>query len=164
MSLTICKKCGWQISGDSAICPNCGCPKPGSTKKSSSVKSSSVIGMFILCGLVIGIGVWSKPSPSTNTNTPLASTTPTSAVELNANSTPAKTSTKQSCADIESELAAVERAQAGVEETLDATEDFGPQAGSPKRAIYMTALKRKGELQLRHIALEKKLRACGKRK
>lgn len=71
---------------------------------------------------------------------------------------------KNSCADIESELASVESDQARVEEMLDATEDFGPQAGSPKRAIYMNALKRKGELQLRHVALEKKLRACGKRK
>jgi len=68
------------------------------------------------------------------------------------------------CSEIESELAGVESDQARVEEMLDATEDFGPQAGSPKRAIYMNALKRKGELQLRHIALEKKLRTCGKRK
>lgn len=81
-----------------------------------------------------------------------------------ATSTNKTSAPKNSCADIESELASVESDQARVEEMLDATEDFGPQAGSPKRAIYMNALKRKGELQLQHIALEKKLRACGKRR
>ncbi len=68
------------------------------------------------------------------------------------------------CSSIESELAGVQRDQASVEEMLDATEDFGPQAGSPKKAIYLNALKRKGQLQLQRIALERKLKACGRKK
>lgn len=71
---------------------------------------------------------------------------------------------KNSCADIESELASVKSDQARVEEMLDTTEDFGEQAGSPKKAIYLNALKQKGQLQLQQIALERKLKACGKRK
>ena len=69
-----------------------------------------------------------------------------------------------SCSSIESELAGVRRDQSSVEEMLDATEDFGPQAGSPKKAIYLNALKRKGELQLQRISLERKLKACGRKK
>lgn len=67
------------------------------------------------------------------------------------------------CSSIESELSGVKSDEAGVERMLDATEDFGEQAGSPKKALYLNALKRKGELQTQRIALERKLKACGKK-
>lgn len=60
---------------------------------------------------------------------------------------------------VEDELNGVESEQARVEEMLDATEDFGEQAGSPKKAIYLSALKRKAQLQLRRIELERKLKS-----
>lgn len=60
---------------------------------------------------------------------------------------------------VEDELNGVKSEQAGVEQMLDATEDFGEQAGSPKKAIYLNALKRKGQLQLRRIELERKLKS-----
>lgn len=60
---------------------------------------------------------------------------------------------------VENDLNSVKSEQAGVEEMLDATEDFGEQAGSPKKAIYLNALKRKGQLQLRRIELERKLKS-----
>lgn len=60
---------------------------------------------------------------------------------------------------VEDELESVKRDQAGVEEMLDATEDFGEQAGSPKKALYLNALKRKGQLQSRRIELERKLKS-----
>jgi hypothetical protein len=104
-------------------------------------------------------------------NTTIATTNSTNSsvtlqpAQANANTIGLSTPVKQSpCDSIESELASVESDQARVEEMLDATEDFGPQAGSPKRAIYMNALKRKGELQLQHIALERKLKTCGKKR
>lgn len=134
-----------------------------------------VIGAAIVVG-VLGLGILgalTAPNQRSNnqantavnkTNAASFSPTPTPAVALKDTPKTGTTTARQSCADIESELASVESDQARVEEMLDATEDFGPQAGSPKRAIYTNALKRKGELQLRHIALEKKLRACGKRK
>ncbi|HEX9929313.1 MAG TPA: hypothetical protein VGB02_12315 [Pyrinomonadaceae bacterium] len=59
---------------------------------------------------------------------------------------------------VEDQLNSVKSDQAGVEQMLDATEDFGEQAGSPKKAIYLNALKRKGQLQLRRIELERKLK------
>ncbi|MBX3299580.1 MAG: hypothetical protein KF736_08970 [Acidobacteria bacterium] len=130
--------------------------------------------------LVNVIAIATNPSPSNNTSSSSSSNVnatqinmqnvanaATNSVTTNANKTDSSTtkpSAKQTCADIENELASVESDQARVEEMLDATEDFGPQAGSPKRAIYMNALKRKGELQLQHITLERKLKACGKRK
>ena len=130
----------------------------------------------ILLGIVLGAAACQqakktaenvKPSPS---QTPAVSGNSMSnaekavanAINILTNSPKSKGSSK--CDELESELAGVERDQAGVEERLDATEDFGPQAGSPKKAIYMNALKRKGELQLQHIALERKLKACGSRK
>lgn len=60
---------------------------------------------------------------------------------------------------VENELEQVKRDQANVEEMLDATEDFGEQAGSPKKALYLNALKRKGELQLKRIKLERQLKS-----
>jgi hypothetical protein len=122
---------------------------------------SVVVGFF---SAIMGLSPSSNRQSNTNTNIAAnvgtASATP--AVALKTSPTPSRMTGK--CADIESDLALVESDQARVEQMLDATEDFGDQAGSPKREIYMNALKRKGELQQQHIALERKLRACRKRK
>lgn len=131
----------------------------------------SIAGFLIMSLLALGSG--GSPSSrsgepkynSSTTNNATASPTAAPTVSLNETPKTGNTTVKASpCADIESELAGVRRDQASVEEMLDATEDFGPQAGSPKKAIYMNALKRKGELQLQRIALERKLKACGRKK
>lgn len=56
---------------------------------------------------------------------------------------------------IEDELADVRGSEAEVENTLNKTEDM---EGSIGKTIYANALKRKGELQLRRIQLERKLK------
>jgi len=69
--------------------------------------------------------------------------------------------TKSPCASIESELASVEYEQAGNEGALDIYE--GKE--SPMfQSAYLNALKEKGRLQLRHIDLERKLKACTKKR
>jgi len=89
------------------------------------------------------------------------SSTPTPTPKVTANT--GATVGKQSCADVESDLAELEGEQAGVEEMLNATQDYSDE-GTIKKGIYFNALKRKADLQLQHIALEKKLRTCGKKK
>lgn len=59
---------------------------------------------------------------------------------------------------VEDELKSVESEQASVERTLNATEDYSDE-GTLKKNIYLNALKRKGELQLRYIQLERKLKS-----
>lgn len=118
-----------------------------------------------------------NPSPSNNTSSSSSSNvnaaqikmqnvanTATNSVTTVANKTDSSTtkpSAKQTCADIEMELASVERDQAGNERALALYE--GKESPLFK-ASYLNALKYKAELQLRHIALERKLKACGKRK
>lgn len=59
---------------------------------------------------------------------------------------------------VEDELAGVKRDQASVENMLDQTEDYSEE-GTIKKTIYANALKRKAELQLRRIQLERKLKS-----
>jgi hypothetical protein len=67
------------------------------------------------------------------------------------------------CAVLENQLAVIENDEANVERMLDATEDYSEE-GTIKKQIYFNSLKRKGELQLQHIALERKLGACRSKK
>lgn len=69
------------------------------------------------------------------------------------------TTSKPSCSDTENELASVKSDLAAVERMLNETEDYSEQ-GTIKKTLYMNALKRKGELQLQRITLERKLKAC----
>ncbi len=57
---------------------------------------------------------------------------------------------------IEDELNSVESEQAGNERALDLYENM---EGSIGKGSYLNALKKKGELQLRHIQLERKLKS-----
>lgn len=176
MSLTICKKCGWQISADSAFCPNCGCPKGGSTKK-----SSTGIAGLVAIGLVIVACVWCKSSPTSRDSTlSTPSSNSSNSTSGSNNSAPFTANSQTSsapvpypsqqppnpklvdkCSLIESDLASVESDQAGNERALDLYEGM---EGSIGQGSYLNALKEKGRLQLRHIELERKLKACSKRR
>ncbi|MCW2957034.1 MAG: hypothetical protein JWO69_1903 [Thermoleophilia bacterium] len=59
---------------------------------------------------------------------------------------------------VEDELESVKRDEAGVEDTMNRTEHMLDSEGTIGKQIYANALKRKGELQLRRIKLERKLK------
>lgn len=65
------------------------------------------------------------------------------------------------CLGIEGELAGIKLDQGRVEQLLDETQDFSDE-GTLKKGLHLNALKRKAELQLQRIALERKLKACRK--
>ncbi|MEQ1642153.1 MAG: hypothetical protein ABL959_01760 [Pyrinomonadaceae bacterium] len=143
---------------------------------SSQAKALTIVLVAVLGVFVIGVAYTSSRNAGINrtSNSNANAITSPDTISISTPPTPVPYPSQQapnpkfvqksdSCSDITSELAVVESEQANVERLLDQTEDYSEE-GTIKKSLYLNALKRKGDLQLRHIALQRKLKACGKKK